>query len=228
VPRPVDPQPPTRAYTNVLGVRVSAVSLADTVDILFDWIKHRRAHYVCVTGVHGIMESWRDPALRAIHNRAGLVTPDGMPLVWLSWAAGHRAVTRVYGPDLMLAACAASVHAGYRHFFYGGAPGIADALAARLRERYPGLAVAGTWCPPFRALTHQETADVRQRINAARADIVWVGISTPRRRRCSSASGQPLTFMRAQNGRLPAGCSSRDWSGCSALPQNLVASGSDT
>ncbi|MCC7186684.1 MAG: WecB/TagA/CpsF family glycosyltransferase [Acidobacteria bacterium] len=183
MPPPDDTGPATPACTNVLGVRVSAVSLTDTVGILFDWIERQHAHYVCVTGVHGVMESWRDPALRDIHNRAGLVTPDGMPLVWLSWAAGHRAVTRVYGPDLMLAACTASVPRGYRHFFYGGAPGIADALAARLRQQCPGLVVAGTWCPPFRALTHDETADVRQRINDAHADIVWVGISTPRQER---------------------------------------------
>lgn len=170
-------------YTSVLGVRVSAVTLHNTVDIITAWVRTRQPHYVCVTGVHGIMESWRDRALRIVHNRAGLVTPDGMPLVWLSWAAGHRTVTRVYGPDLMLAVCAASVARGHRHFFYGGADGIADTLAERLRERYPGLAIAGTYCPPFRALTPEETTEVRQRINQSGADIVWVGLGTPRQER---------------------------------------------
>ena len=65
------------------------------------------------------MESWWDETLRRIHNRAGLVTPDGMPLVWLSRLNGFRHVDRVYGPDLMLALCERSATRGYRHFFYG-------------------------------------------------------------------------------------------------------------
>ena len=67
------------------------------------WITTGARHYVCVTGVHGVMESQRDETLRRIHNGAGLVTPDGMPLVWLSRSRGWRHTERVYGPDLMLA-----------------------------------------------------------------------------------------------------------------------------
>ena len=76
-------------------------------------------------------------AVRRIHNAAGLVTPDGMPLVWLSRLMGFSHVERVYGPDLMLALCARSVTQGYRHFFYGGAPGVAEELARRLQSRFP-------------------------------------------------------------------------------------------
>jgi N-acetylglucosaminyldiphosphoundecaprenol N-acetyl-beta-D-mannosaminyltransferase len=129
------------------------------------------------------MESQADPALRDIHNRAGLVTPDGMPLVWVSWLRGHRHVERVYGPDLMLACCAASVARGYRHFFYGGAPGVPERLAARLQQRFPGLLVAGTWSPPFGEMTEAERGAVVERINVAGADIVWVGLSTPKQER---------------------------------------------
>ena len=92
------------------------------------------------------MESQDHPELRDIHNQAGLVTPDGMPLVWLSRVKGHSQVERVYGPDLMLACCAASVRKGYRHFFFGGAPGVPERLAARLRERFR------SWLWPARGL----------------------------------------------------------------------------
>ena len=172
---------------NVLGVGVSAIELGTAVAVMSDWITSRTPHYVCVSGVHGIMESLDDPGLRAIHNRAGLVTPDGMPLVWLGRLAGHGAMRRVYGPDLLLACCAESERRGWRHFFYGGGDGVAELLAERLRARFPTLEVAGTYTPPFRVLTDAEEAEVAQRIEESRADIVWVGLSTPKQERWMSA-----------------------------------------
>jgi N-acetylglucosaminyldiphosphoundecaprenol N-acetyl-beta-D-mannosaminyltransferase len=112
-----------------------------------------------------------------------LVTPDGMPLVWLSRLMGFRDVERVYGPDLMLAVCERSTARGYRHFFYGGAPGVAEKLVVRLQSRFPGLQVAGIDSPPFRHLTLQEDRAVVEHINTARPDIVWVGIGTPKQER---------------------------------------------
>ncbi|MGH7830427.1 MAG: WecB/TagA/CpsF family glycosyltransferase, partial [Candidatus Binatia bacterium] len=171
------------ARANILGVGVSAVDPDAALATIESWILRRERHYVCVTGVHGIMESRRDRELRRIHNAAGLVTPDGMPLVWVSRLMGFSRVRRVYGPDLMLALCERSVKPGYRHFFYGGAAGVAEKLAARLQTRFPGLDVAGFYSPPFRALTPEEERETVERINAAQADIVWVGISTPKQER---------------------------------------------
>jgi N-acetylglucosaminyldiphosphoundecaprenol N-acetyl-beta-D-mannosaminyltransferase len=168
---------------NILGVGVSAVHMALTLQAIEAWIVQRVPHYVCVTGVHGVMESQRDAALRRIHNAAGLVTPDGMPLVWLSWVLGFRQVRRVYGPDLLLAMCERSALRGYRHFFYGGAPGVADALVRRLQGRFPTLQVVGTACPPFRPLTPEEDLAIVEQINAAQPDIIWVGLSTPKQER---------------------------------------------
>jgi N-acetylglucosaminyldiphosphoundecaprenol N-acetyl-beta-D-mannosaminyltransferase len=168
---------------DVLGVGVSAINLGQALAIIDGWIARRESHYVCVTGVHGIMESQRSDDLRKIHNSAGLVTPDGMPLVWLGRLRGFQHVDRVYGPDLMLAACDRSVARRYSHFFYGGGDGVADRLAARLSARYPGLRVAGTCTPPFRRLTPEEDGDVVRRINEANPDVVWVGLSTPKQER---------------------------------------------
>jgi len=173
----------TPARVNVLGVGVSALTMPQAVAVIENWIAAGDRQYVCVTGVHGVMESQDHPELRDIHNRAGLVTPDGMPLVWVSRVQGYRYVERVYGPDLMLACCEASVVRGYRHFFYGGAPGVAERLAHRLQERFPGLRVAGTWCPPFGEPTLGEDESAIDRISAANPDIVWVGLSTPKQER---------------------------------------------
>ena len=168
---------------DVLGIDVYAIDPTGAIQTIGGWIEARTPHYVCVTGVHGIMECQRDPELRDIHNRAGLVVPDGMPLVWLGRRAGFQAMQRVYGPDLLLRCCHESRARGWTHFFYGGGPGVADELARRLAERFPGLSIAGTWCPPFRPLTEQEDAEVRQRIDDSGADIVWVGLSTPKQER---------------------------------------------
>lgn len=172
---------------NILGVNVSAINMQDALDVIDGWVKNHDHQYVTITGVHGVMESQRDPAIRDMHNRAGLVTPDGMPLVWISHRRGFHSVDRVYGPDLMLEICRVSAETGYRHFFYGGGDGVADLLVARLRERFPHLEVAGTYTPPFRPLTEAEDADIVRRINESRADIVWVGLSTPKQEKWMSS-----------------------------------------
>ena len=176
-------QPSGPERVNVLGIGLSAITMADALAWIDHWIARRANQYICVTGVHGVMESQLDPALRVIHNRAGLVTPDGMPLVWISRLRGPRGVERVYGPDLMLACCESSVAKGYRHFFYGGATGVPERLSERLQKRFPGLQIAGQWSPPFRELTTLEEAELIERINAARPDIVWIGLSTPKQER---------------------------------------------
>jgi N-acetylglucosaminyldiphosphoundecaprenol N-acetyl-beta-D-mannosaminyltransferase len=171
------------ARVNVLGVGVSAINMEMALTLFDEWIARREQQYVCVTGVHGVMESQRDPALRATLCRSGLTTPDGMPLVWLSKLHGFRHVERVYGPDLMLALCARSVEKGYRHFLYGGDEALVEALAERLRQRYPGLRIVGAFAPPFRPLTPDEDRDIVRVINDAQPDVVWVGLSTPKQER---------------------------------------------
>ena len=172
---------------DVLGVPVSAIDMSQAVGAIAGWVRTRTPHYVCVTGVHGIMESQRDETLRLIHERAGLVTPDGMPLVWLAHLEGRSHVERVYGPDLMLACCAAPDLRGSRHFFYGGGPGVADRLVDCLRAAFPDLAVAGTFTPPFSPIDAVEDAGIVRRINSSSPGIVWVGLSTPKQERWMAA-----------------------------------------
>jgi N-acetylglucosaminyldiphosphoundecaprenol N-acetyl-beta-D-mannosaminyltransferase len=174
------------AEVDVLGVRVSAVTFPQALEVLDDLVTRREPAYVTVTGVHGVMESQRDDELLAIHNEAALVCPDGMPLVWCGHRAGAGWVDRVYGPDLMLAVLERSVRHGWRHFFYGGRDGVADQLADRMRERFPGLQLAGTYCPPFRELTPDEEVEIAGTINDRAPDIVWVGLSTPKQERWMS------------------------------------------
>jgi N-acetylglucosaminyldiphosphoundecaprenol N-acetyl-beta-D-mannosaminyltransferase len=163
-----------------LGVGISAINLQQAVEQVAEWIASGDAQYVNVCTVHTIMECQNDERLRRVVNAGGLATPDGMPLVWLSQLHGYRDAGRVYGPDLMLALCDRAEGTGYRHFFYGGVPGAADLLARRLQARYPALVVAGTHASSFRPADSEEDRDVLEAINASAADIVWVGVGTPK------------------------------------------------
>lgn len=172
---------------NVLGVGLSVLNLKTALDAIGDAIRSRRKGYICVTGVHGVMEAQSDEAFRRILNGAFLCTPDGMPMVWMGKIRGHHGMSRVYGPDLMLDVCAEGEKNSWRHFFYGGADGIADKLAARLKERFPKMEVVGTYTPPFRPLSADEEKALQETIRTARPDIFWVGLSTPKQEKFMAA-----------------------------------------
>jgi N-acetylglucosaminyldiphosphoundecaprenol N-acetyl-beta-D-mannosaminyltransferase len=164
---------------HVLGVPVHAVQIPEVVSRIQLWIRSDvKGRYIAVTSMHGIAESRADSDYRCALDGADLVVPDGMPLVWLGRWHRHLLKRRVYGPELMETFCRETGPA-YRHFFYGGGPETAERLAASLQQRY-GIRVAGTYCPPFRPLTDEEQQEVTLRINAATADVLWVGLSTPK------------------------------------------------
>jgi len=177
---------PEPEHFRVLGVPISAIDMPQAVARIDSLIRNPRADsaaYICVRDVNGVVESQRDRRLLAIHEHAAMVTPDGMPMVWLGRRAGFDHVDRVYGPDLMLDICGVSAERGYRHYFYGGAEGVAELLAERLGARFAGLDVAGIYCPPFRALSEEERLAAAADIRASGAHIVWVGLSTPKQER---------------------------------------------
>ena len=165
---------------NVLGVGISVLNLQSALAAIAAAVREKRKGYICVTGVHGVMEAQADAAFKKILNNAFLCTPDGMPMVWAGKLNGHREMRRVYGPDLMLDVCAWSETSGAKHFFYGGADGVAELLAQKLKEKFPKLQVAGTFTPPFRALNEIEVCDLQKRISESQPDILWVGLSTPK------------------------------------------------
>src|ERR1700722_5864736 len=129
--------------TNVLGVGVSAVNMDKAQSTIFDWIDSGQRHYICVTGVHGVIESVGSPDLRRIHNAAGMVTPDGMPLAWLLKLAGFRDSDRVCGPELMPSLFVSSQSRGDRHFLYGSSPPALGVLCGRVRGLAPRARVRG-------------------------------------------------------------------------------------
>lgn len=187
--RPIMKAPPR---FNVLGTGVSALSLDAARDLVLTARGRQRLGYVCCATAYNLNLARSDLALRSAYNRSLLTSPDGMPLVWLGRWRGHRHITRVYGPDLMLSVCDAGRSTGLTHYFYGGAPGVADLLRARLTARLPGLQVVGTFTPPFRDLTTEELDSLRREVATARPDVIWVGLSSPKQERFMAQHGATL------------------------------------
>ncbi len=165
---------------NILGVGVHAVNISRAVELLESALARGGKHYVCATGVHGIMEAQKDADLRSILNSSFLTVPDGKPTVWVGRSQHFGEMGHVGGPELMLEVCRISPQKGYSHFLYGGVPGVAESLREALRRKFPGIQIVGTYTPPFRALDPQEEADLVQAVAAVAPDIFWIGISTPK------------------------------------------------
>ncbi len=165
----------------VLVARISAVRPARVVDRVLAMVTARERGYMNVCTVHTILECADSPIMTRIVNGSTMAVPDGMPLVWLGRRAFPDAdVQRCYGPDLMLAVCEAGLAMGLRHCLYGGAPDVLALLEQNLKAKFPGLDVVERISPPFRDLTEAEKQQIVDRINAARPDVVWVGLGTPK------------------------------------------------
>ena len=130
VSRPVSPP-----RVNVLGVGISALNLDLALQEVARALEQKNKGYICVTGVHGVMEAQKDFGLRSILNRSFLNTPDGMPMVWAGKWNGFGQMDRVYGPDLMFLVCEFTRNKQYTHFLYGGGEGVAETLYRSIYEQ---------------------------------------------------------------------------------------------
>jgi N-acetylglucosaminyldiphosphoundecaprenol N-acetyl-beta-D-mannosaminyltransferase len=165
---------------DLLGVRVTGQRYREAIDRMLaaaGGAGQLRTHFV---NVHNIVGAQDDDALREVFRSAGMICADGVPIVWLSRRHGATHAERVCGPDVMLSICDEGRALGLRHYFFGGRPGVAEALGHALQARYPGLIVAGTVSPPFRAVAEQESAATLAAINDARPHVLWVGLGAPK------------------------------------------------
>jgi N-acetylglucosaminyldiphosphoundecaprenol N-acetyl-beta-D-mannosaminyltransferase len=178
----VAPALPARA--EVLGVPLAVSDYGHVVDWMEEAIAAGVRGYVTAAAVNLVMSAREEPATAEAVAGATLAVPDGQPLVWALKALGHRDATRIYGPDLMAAFCERAAAHGIPAYLYGGrTPEALALLQARLRERFPGLPIAGAYSPPFRALSESERADVAERIDGSGAAVVWVGTGQPKQER---------------------------------------------
>ena len=121
----------------IAGTPVSIASLPRVLSVLEDWVREKSERYIVCRDVHGVIRARRDERLHDIHERADIVTPDGMPLVWTAKLLGHTEISRVCGPDLLATACEHGVNLGWKHYFYGGAPDVARKTYAESQSAIP-------------------------------------------------------------------------------------------
>jgi N-acetylglucosaminyldiphosphoundecaprenol N-acetyl-beta-D-mannosaminyltransferase len=165
---------------NVLGVGVHAIDMEATASILVRHVREGRKGYVCLVGVHGVMEACRDHGLRAVFAEATLLVPDGMPTVWVGHMQGHSRMRRVFGPELMIEIFSREEFRNCVHFLCGGEPGVAEKLRGEMLGRFPWVQIAGTYTPPFRPMTTEEENELAELVHSLHIDVIWVGLSTPK------------------------------------------------
>ncbi len=161
----------------LLGVNVSRVNLTSAIEQICRWVREGARTFVCVAPVATLVDARRDAHYRQTINQAGMVTPDGMPVVWLARMNGCAEVQRTYGPDLMKALCQKP---GLRHFFLGGTPESLKALEQSLKKKVNGINIVGMVSTPFRPQAQMEEKAVIDVINQAKPDILWVGLGSPK------------------------------------------------
>jgi len=167
---------------NILGIKVTSESLAEVLNTIKDTLQknEKKSLYICASSVHGIIESQKDLELKKILNNAFINHPDGLPLVKMGRLLGEKKMEQIKGLCLFPEVCKMTSEMNVKHFFYGGKEGVANELANKMAKTYPGLKLAGTYCPPFRLLSENEKNKIINAINKSRADVVWVGLSTPK------------------------------------------------
>ena len=171
------------ASRDILGVEVEAASYEEAVPLVQDWAGRHESRFVTAAAAYNLVLAHDDAHYRDVLNRADLVTPDGVPLVWTLRAMGAPHPTRVYGPDLTLKLCEMAAGAQIPVGFFGATDDVLDRLTMNLAGRFPGLQVAYRYAPPFRPLTLEEEAEVDESIKESGAAIVFVGLGAPKQDR---------------------------------------------
>lgn len=175
-------------------MRVDATSYQEATQQILEWAQAGESRVVYAAPVHMVMEAYDSPEFRRIVNQADLVTPDGMPLVWILRLMGVKGQQRVYGPDLSLYVGEAAAREGIPVGFYGGTPEALEGIRTNFMRRFPGLRVVYAYSPPFRLLTSEEEEAVLKAMIESGVRILFVGLGCPKQEK----------WMAAHRGRLPA------------------------
>ncbi len=171
----------------ILGTRVDPTSYESATMQMLKWAQHHESRYVCVANVHTAMEAYDSPEFQGVVNAADLVTPDGMPLVWIMRCLGYPQQERVYGPELTIKLIEAVAIQEITVGFYGSSTKTLEQLIASFKEKYPNLKIAYHHSPPFRPLTTEEDEAVIRAVNASGTKILFVGLGCPKQERWMAA-----------------------------------------
>lgn len=202
--------------TNVLNVPIGVLTMDGAVQQVNRWIAESpRARLITFANVHMLVEAQLRPEFKRALHEVDLNLPDGAPVFWLARSSAGERVEKIAGPSFMEHFLEQSSALGHKHFFYGGAPGVAHEAESRVRRLHPGIQMVGSLSPPFRALTDHEAEEVVTTINESGAEVLWVGLGCPKQEqwildfrdrlhvKVMLAVGQALNITAGQNRRCP-------------------------
>uniref|UniRef100_B8HV63 Glycosyl transferase, WecB/TagA/CpsF family n=1 Tax=Cyanothece sp. (strain PCC 7425 / ATCC 29141) TaxID=395961 RepID=B8HV63_CYAP4 len=165
---------------SVLGFSVAAIPFNDQLKLILTWAKQGGSKTICIANTHMLVEAHRNEKFATVLKHADLVTPDGMPLVWMLRFMGVTQQERVAGPDVLPALCHRASELGVSLFFMGSHNEVLSRMQARLKREFPRLKIAGMQPLPFRPLTEAEDTELVNRINDSGAKILLVSLGCPK------------------------------------------------
>lgn len=165
---------------NIMGVEVAAIDMQWLLSFTNDHIRELSGDYMCASNVHTTVTAWEDANYCAVQNGGIMTIPDGGPLSVVGKWRGFEQIRRTTGPSYMEEIFRISAEKGYRHYFYGSTPETIEKMRKKLEKEYPGLVIAGMYSPPFCKETEAQYQADMERINAANADFIWVGLGAPK------------------------------------------------
>ncbi|MDO9547165.1 MAG: WecB/TagA/CpsF family glycosyltransferase [Pelolinea sp.] len=163
----------------ILGLNIHATNYQSAIGLILTWSRSGESRSVFAANVHMVMEAYDSPKFQRVVNTADLVTPDGMPLVWIMRRKGYPHQERVYGPTLMLRLLDAAAKEGIPVGFLGSTKDVLQELTVKMKLKFPGLVVGAQIAPPFRPLTAEEDQILIREINGSGIKILFVGLGCP-------------------------------------------------
>ena len=165
---------------DIIGIPVCALSFNDQIEAIVNWAKNRQSKMVCVANVHMLIEARRNSDFANVLRHAALVTPDGIPLVWMLKLMGAKQAQRVAGMDILLATCERAAQAQISIFLLGSTPDVLARIHQRLTTEFPRLKIAGMNSPSFGSIDPTADTNTIQIINTSGAGIVFVALGCPK------------------------------------------------
>ena len=161
----------------ILGLPVDRLTMAQTLSLLEEFVASKAPHLVVTADAAGIVQAQSDSDWNSIFRSADLATPDSIGVIWAAKKRGRPIAERVSGVDLVERICALSADKGYRIYFLGAEPGVAERAAEKMRLKYPGCNIVGARHGYFPAESDEIVA---QEVAEAQPDFLFVAMGIPR------------------------------------------------
>lgn len=178
----------------VLGIKLYDSNIQNAYQHLLQTIKtsaDKSNRLISLTGAHGLVTTHLDHEFKHLLNKFYINLPDGTPGVWIGKLKGKKEMAPCPGPNFFGHVIRQSaMEPEVRHFFCGGKPGVAEELKEVCLNMYKNPNIVGTFCPPFRELTDEEMAALGNEIIRSKADIVWIGLGTPKQEKFANRLAQ--------------------------------------